>query len=307
MDRELGQVRALVFEPYTLFRVPPITSGRINVSEHGYRLGGCAAAWPPDPSATNLFVFGGSTTFGYGVSDAETVPAQLRDCLGALAPGIRVSVYNFATPNHFSVQERIRLEQLLLSGHVPRVAIFVDGFDEFIAPYYAPLMLKPFIDAIAARSRRRRITREAGELLGRLLPGFTGGIDERSCRLPDPNQVLDQYASNARMIRAVCSEFRLAPLFVWQPVPCYGYDGEGLHGAGHGSSQPLIDCVRAGYELMSARRAKDFSSRDCLWLADIQRGNSANLYLDADHYTPAFAGEIASHIAGHLVDGRFIG
>src|SRR5262249_26348462 len=135
MESEFAQVRAMTFEPYSLFRVRPMRGSYVNVSEAGFRQNGAPLPWPPEAGC--VFVFGGSTAFGYGVADGETIPARLGNQLG-------VAVYNFATPNYTSVQERIRFEQLLLDGHRPSVAIFIDGFSDFIAPYYQPLMFARF-------------------------------------------------------------------------------------------------------------------------------------------------------------------
>jgi len=238
------------FEPYTLFRVP---------NEHGFRSNGNGPSWPPPADA--VFVFGGSTTYGIGVADHETIPAQLAKRLGA-------PVYNFAVPNYVAVQERIRLEQLLIDGHAPRVAIFIDGFDEFVGPFYEPVIMKPYIDAIAGHKKFKP-----------------------QCKLPDPSRVLDRWFANAALIRGVCAQFDVRPLFVWQPVPCYRYDGPVKS---HGDAQPLIDCVRRGYELMRGRQ------HDLLWLADMQAGRTEHLYVDADHYNAAFSSEIADRIAEQL-------
>jgi hypothetical protein len=279
----------------------------VNVTEHGYRRGGRVEPWPPDREAANVFVFGGSTTFGYGIADNETIPSQLADELVRVIPGKRPSVYNFATPNHVAVQERIHLEQLLLNGPAPRVAIFIDGFDEFIGAYYAPLMLRPFVQATGALHGQQRFSRTMRGFFSRLLRrSAVAGADESQCRLPDPALVVDRYLMNVRLISAVCREFAVRPLFVWQPVPCYRYDGEHLHGGGHGRAEPLIDCVRKGYELMNARRADHFCGEQFLWLADIQQGRTKNLYVDADHYTAQFSSDIASQIALHLVSGDFM-
>jgi len=303
MDSQFAQVRALIFEPYTLFRVRAMTSRAVNVSEHGYRHGRIADVWPPDPAAANVFVFGGSTAFGYGLPDDSTIPAKLAEQLRAQLPGARPAVYNFATPNHVAIQERIRFEQLLLYGHVPRVAVFIDGFDEFVGPYYAPLMLSRYIEATAARSIQQRASQAVRELSGRVFRG-SGALDETSCRMPEPGAVLDQYAGNMRLITAACREFAVRPLFVWQPVPCYRYDGKGADRTGDDSA-PLLDCVRAGYALMDERR--HHLGDEFLWLADMQQGRTANLYLDPDHYTAEFSGEIAHRIARHLIDKSWMG
>ena len=266
MDSEFAQVRAMIFEPYTLFRVRPMSGRYVNVSDAGFRHGSRALPWPPDPDC--IFVFGGSMAFGYGVADAETIPSRLGEQLG-------VAVYNFATPNYTSTQERIRFEQLLLHGHRPRVAIFIDGFGDFIAPYYQPLMFAPFVEAL---NHRRMFARRKSPAL----------------RVPDAAEVLDRYVSNARLIKGVAREFGVRPLFVWQPVPCYEYGGPAED---HGSSAPLIECVQRGYELMSGRRSE---LGDFLWLADMQRGRTDALYVDPDHYNAGFSAEIASKIAAHL-------
>jgi hypothetical protein len=302
MDSEFAEARALVFEPYTMFRVRAMTGRAVNVSEHGFRHGRSEGVWPPDPAAANIFVFGGSTTFGYGLPDDRTIPAQLAEQLRGQVPGARVAVYNFATPNHVAVQERIRFEQLLLDGHVPRVAVFIDGFDEFVGPYYAPLMLSRYIAATSARSIPQRASQVVRELSSRMFRGSTAP-DETSGRLPVPDAVLDQYASNMRLIGAACREFAVRPLFVWQPVPCYRYDGKSAdHG---GDSAHLLDCVRAGYARMEGRRRH--LGDEFLWLADIQQGRTADLYLDPDHYTAEFSGEIAQRIARHLIDRSWMG
>lgn len=265
--KELAQMRATTFEPYTLFRVPPTSGPNLNVSAAGYRHGAQPLPWPPGPES--IFVFGGSTAFGYGVSDAETIPSQLGEQTGAF-------VYNFASPNYSSVQERIRFEQLLLDGHRPRIAVFIDGFSDFIAPYYEPVVFARFRDE--GRGLLRGLRR-------RKMP-------ER--RVPDPAAVIERYLANARLIRGACSEFGVRPLFVWQPVPCYAYDGPSED---HGEENDLVDCVRKGYELMAGRFG---NIAGFLWLADLQRGRKDRLYIDADHYTAAFSHDIAAEIARHL-------
>lgn len=266
---ELARVRALVFEPYSMFRVAAMRGELVNVSERGDRSTGREKAWPP--AADAIFMFGGSTAFGYGLADVETIPAQLERLTGR-------DVYNFATPNHNAEQERIRLEQLLLDGARPRVALFLDGFDEFIAPYYAPVMMRPFVEATTRRSGVQRFIRVQRP-------------SDVALQLPDPAVAVDRYLANAKLIRGGCAQFDVQPLFVWQPVPCYRYDGPV---ESHGDGEALVEIVRQGYEIISHR---DFEG---LWLADMQAGRKESLYIDPDHYSAAFSTEIAARIAEHI-------
>jgi hypothetical protein len=61
-----------------------------------------------------------------------------------------------------------------------------------------------------------------------------------------------------------------------------------------------VECVRRGYELMEGRIG-ELSNDEFLTLANIQQSRFDSLYLDADHYTPAFSAEIASEIAHHMI------
>jgi hypothetical protein len=309
LERELIRARSATFEPFTLFRVPPMAGRYVNVAREGYRRGHRGATWPPDRAATTIFVFGGSTTFGYEVTDGETIPSQLADQLTSLTGDSSIAVYNFGSPNYSSVQERIRLEQLILDGHVPRVAVFVDGFDDFLWPYYGPVMLRTFAEALprpsttrlAATTLQAAVRRVApGRISRLLLPGAT--TDVQPGRLPDPGAVIDRYLANKRLIEGICDRFDVRPLFVWQPVPCYHYDGADdlPRPADSRVRDRLLEYIRRGYALMDNRRGAEASGPAFLWLADAQVGRTERLYVDADHYTPAFSGEIARAIAEHL-------
>ena len=121
----------------------------------------------------------------------------------------------------------------------------------------------------------------------------------------DPAEVVGRYLANKRLIEGICTSFEVRPLFVWQPVPCYRYDGPLV--APHDDDNPvrerLLACIRQGYEIMDARRAAGACGAHFLWLADMQAGRTDGLYVDADHYTPAFSREIAEAIASALGPG----
>jgi hypothetical protein len=70
--------RPLVYEAFTHFKEKPATGQFVNVTQAGFRLVEDQGPWPPDPQNFNVLVFGGSTTFGYGVADGETIPSALQ-------------------------------------------------------------------------------------------------------------------------------------------------------------------------------------------------------------------------------------
>lgn len=65
-------------------------------------------------------MMGGSTTWGEGVPDADTMPSQLQKILG---PGY--DVYNFGDIAYTSVQELAYLQERLTRGDIPDVVVFM--------------------------------------------------------------------------------------------------------------------------------------------------------------------------------------
>ena len=62
----LGSI-GLKYVPWVQFRHAPFQGKFLNTDDHGFRK--TPAAPPPERARRRLYVFGGSTTFGFGVSD----------------------------------------------------------------------------------------------------------------------------------------------------------------------------------------------------------------------------------------------
>ena len=121
---------SLLYEPYTQFKERPRNLEEVRVSGHGYRVHRPHGLWPIEDKYYNVFVFGGSTTFGYGVDMDDTIPARLQHHLAQARPDRPVRVYNFGRGYYMSVQERVLFETLLMHGHRPDLAIFIDGLND---------------------------------------------------------------------------------------------------------------------------------------------------------------------------------
>src|SRR5258705_313025 len=74
VDRLLSESwnRYLAYDPFTAFTERPASGTYVNVSDAGVRRGSGPNPWPPVAANFNIFFFGGSTTFCYGVADDET-------------------------------------------------------------------------------------------------------------------------------------------------------------------------------------------------------------------------------------------
>lgn len=293
------------YEPFTGFRERPFRGKFVNIDPAGFRFSKEQAPWPPRPDAINVFVFGGSTAFGFGLPDDQTIPSYVQEC--ALANHSRpVAVYNFGRPAYFSSQDLILFQQLLNAGYVPQVAIFIHGLNDFIFSDGQPRFtedLKRFVAGQVHSSPLDNLPlmRAAHSLMDRWTKPKPPKATDYADRVV-LESVVNRWLANKRMIEVIADGFGVRPIFVWQPVPVYKYDLRYhffLHSdkmfSGYGRSE-------FGYPLMQDLRAQGKLGPDMLWLADLQQDRHENLYIDAVHYTAAFSKALAARICGFMAE-----
>lgn len=256
------------FEPFTGFRLMPAKRTTVEVTEAGFRAGPVPQPWPPAADVVNVFVFGGSTTFGYAVGTADTLGVALQRELQTLVTNRPVQCYNFGCGGYFSTQERLRFEQLLTGGHVPRLAIFVDGLNDFTFWRGLPMFSEP-----VARLFRPG---DAWPSMGPVPPDQTAIAVE---------SVLRRYQTNVRMIEAVAARWQVQPLFIAQPVPFYDLPISP-------ATYPF-KTVRAGHELcpegylvFEKLAAGGAFGPAAIWCGDAFAGAKTVMYADSIHYSP---------------------
>jgi len=89
-------------------------------------------------SGRHTFVMGGSTTFGHGVKDSDTVVSILNRT--ASQPGHYF--LNFGTQSYDSVREIQKLNNLLSKGYRPGRVIFIDGLNDISTRWRCPYQLQ---------------------------------------------------------------------------------------------------------------------------------------------------------------------
>jgi len=298
--------RPAAYEPFTESRERRYQGRFVNVHAAGFRLSRDQGPWPPDPATASVFVFGGSTLFGYGVADDETIVSALQAFLDQRLGKGRVACYNFGRGAYYSTGERILFEGLLAEAAVPRVAVFFDGLNEFA--FGAPFLSSLF------REQVRSPVRAALAALGEQLPLVQLVARHKAARPPrradaeiaafDDARVLDErlerYLANRRLITATASAWGVRTLFVWQPVPTYRYDLR-FHLFGERDFEKN-HYAGFGYARLAERLRREPPAGDFLWAADLQDGVREPLYVDQVHYTAAFSRHIGEEIGRALVE-----
>lgn len=299
--------RGFVYDPLTLFREKPYAGSQyVNIDEHGFRHVKDQAPWPPEKDAFNIFVFGGSTTFGYGVSDDQTIASFLQEQLRAVYPEKKLAVYNFGQGYYYSTQERSLYEKLLTAGSVPNAAIFIDGLND-LNPDFAG-------DQPAFTARMKGLFEQSDNVImaawrGLPVVSMLGqyGLTKQSARddkdVSTVQESLHRYLGNKRLIEAASDAFHVEPLFVWQPIPDYKYDQRhSVFGNESGEGRYLY---QYGYSRMTDTLTSYAMGDDFLYLADMQENMKRSLYVDGVHYSGELSRDIAERIAAFMKQAIF--
>jgi len=305
--------RPLVSKSIVGFGEGPYHGKFVNVTAEGFRPGTNQAPWPPveDGKSLVVFLFGGSTTFGYGVTDAQALGSQLQPLLTQKL-GRPVVVYNFGQSKYGSTQERLLFEKLLLAGYKPDMAIFVDGLNDFQftwgdEEFNWTSYVGDGADPGAGVQTWRSWLSEGIEMLpmARLAKGVRSKLGPKHTFYnANPNRnyddvsaigkVIDRYYLNVEMIEAESKAVSIRTLFVWQPVPTYAYDLKYHPFIQNGFGD--FAYTKRGYPMMADAVAKKRPD-NFLWCADMQKDLHEPLYVDAVHYSPMMTGMVAGCIA----------
>lgn len=226
-----GEARGALREQwrsYVYWRLHPYKGAHINVDALGVRQTWNASP-VPSPEQPRIFMFGGSTMWGWGARDEFTIPSLVAK---RLAETTRPSAWivNYGETGYVSTQEVITLMLELRRGNIPSVVVFYDGVNDAWAAFQSGVAGQPQNEVNRVRefnSRTRFNWREG--LLGRLAlfrfaRGLMGGTDTSSAmprRFLEPEAaraVVDAYMGNVRIVNALARQYGFRAVFFWQPT-----------------------------------------------------------------------------------------
>lgn len=286
IQRETYSVR-LGYYPFLQFAPLAVDMEHVKVSPQGFRRGVGPSPWPPPKEELSVFVFGGSTVFGYGLPDRQTLVSALEIEMSAAFPNRRVRCYNFGRGFYYSTQERLLLETLLLAGTVPDAVLYIDGLNDFLR-YDGRPFITPSLHAYLA-----------ADLPYPNLPPVGTAAEQMAVAAA----VLTRYENNLNMIRALADRFGFKTAFVGQPVPHFHYprNPELFPFGGDESEDPV---VRMGYPEFERRGRAGAYGHDFIWLGDVFESATEPMYLDQAHYTAKASQILAEKIVVAVQEGQ---
>lgn len=306
---ETWNVMTLEARPWVHYGEAPISGKYVNVSGDGVRSNGGPKAAAGQP-AFRVFVFGGSTTFGYGVPDAETIPAHLERTLRARHPGVAIEVRNYGRGYYGSSQEQALFLSLIRRGERPDAIVFLDGLNEHVAAHAEDGRV--VIDEPWGMPRIREMWRRETHPAPRALPEWipmmrlatwiSGRSKQRGApqagavpvTAADAARVLQGYLVNQKAVRLLAADEKIAAYFFWQPVPHYAYDLARHLFAEHYDRR--TGEVIAGYYTQAERM--DIGAVNLSRMLEDQREPA---FVDMYHYTPTVNARIAVRLAEKVV------
>ncbi|MGH9879517.1 MAG: hypothetical protein ACRD5H_17955, partial [Nitrososphaerales archaeon] len=132
-DAAVERSGVMRWTPYAYWRMAPHQGNYINVASDGIRRTHNNPAPENAAKTTRVFMLGGSTMWGIGVSDDSTIPSifskEVNERRGAF------EVTNFGQIGYVSTQDVIAMMLQLQRGNIPDVAIFYGGFNDVITAF----------------------------------------------------------------------------------------------------------------------------------------------------------------------------
>jgi lysophospholipase L1-like esterase len=277
------------FEPYVHWKRNPFSGRFINVDEDGVRR---TVKGTPTEHSKKVFMFGGSTMWGTGSPDGQTIPSFVQSLLGD-----GYDVDNYGDTAYVSTQELNALLLLLAQGKVPDVVVFYDGVNDGYAGAYSPaiprdphnLRLRDRVDRpIVVDLIRRSNYKDFFKLfIGNRK--FAAWEEKIAPLIPEKSlAVIDAYEAHIRQVNALGREYGFKACFFWQPnlssmsrtdFPPYE------QGILDGESPTFMASQKAVYEVARER----FSRREdenIFFLGGIFDETDQPIYIDWHHVGP---------------------
>jgi len=310
------------YKPWVQFQNPPFHGTFLNVNEQGFRKTKEPRPYSGEP--IKIYVFGGSTTFGYGMPDDYTIPSYIQKILEQKYPNKDFLVKNYGQGFYYSSQEMLLLISLIKDGDIPDWAIFIDGANdtyqlhwEHDQPWFTSKVKQLWDNKRGSSTPKVQrdlswipMVRFAKRLSRRLFSMETKNksIDSNKNEQQQSKKVLaeedkqrrgvdyvvQRYTSNIRIIRAICREYGIKCYFVWQPIPFYKYD-RSLH-----STSPYKGSNAEYWGGVYSRMKGYYTKADFLYLGEMLWGISEKVFVDDVHYNERYNEKIAGRICDRL-------
>ena len=269
----------------------------------------------PNGGKSEIWLFGGSTTFGYGVKNDETISAYLENLFEG-----KKKVVNFGSGFYFSTQEKIRFQNLLTGLDSPYAAIFIDGVNELglfwpinESAFSATIKssLNPgqqrkisFIESLKIKFTNLYIYRLINEKIFAKKIKNSIHVDGQAATDKQIKKSIEILKQNHKQNIAIGNYYDIKIVNILQPAPIYKFSytktkvpNEYLPDV----NNPNILNLKKAYKAIDNKNLLN-SNSTLLNISKLKIDDG--MYVDGYHYTPLFNKKIAQEIYSYL-DNNF--
>jgi hypothetical protein len=319
--RELDQVEER-WQPYSYFRPKAFQGQTITIGDDGLR-----ATWrPPAPvgdrpagDSVKVLMLGGSSLWGFGARDDQTIPSLLARMLRER--GRRVEIRNLSGIGYVSTQEVITLSLELQAGYRPDVVVFFDGVNdtasallekeaglttneinrrnEFNLLQSAPRLSTALASRLLKDSAAYRFAQAVRIRLTGETVASNGLPSEEAVQLLAAD-VVARYTANVKTVEILAQGYGFRHFFFWQPViftkPMLApFEGEEL--AKYAWAESAFHAVYGRIRVTAVLKS-DPAFHD---LSDLFADQANLIFIDYCHTTEAANAEIAAQMADRMI------
>ena len=220
--REFRASGDVEWHSYVYWRRRPYVGTSIHIDKDGIRQTWTPAAAPE----RRIFVMGGSTVWGTGARDDQTLPSHIARELDA--SGDPVHVVNYGESGYVTEQSVAMLLERLRASDVPDVVVFYVGAEDVFAAYQNGRAGVPQNEA----NRALEFNAMQPEALGSALRVMTSGMERvntlfhRPAPVASPSVSADVLANaievhacqNRKIVSGLAHQFGFTPVWFLQPV-----------------------------------------------------------------------------------------
>ena len=247
----------------------------------------------------NVYLYGGSTMFGYNVIDSETIAQHLQDLLED-----DYCIFNQGRAYFYSKQENNLFSQQIENNHKIDFAIFLDGINERCGGYEYDKHINRSFSILVERPHQMWKKTLLNFVYTLPIVQFTNSafgksrwiVDEdnnileiESCKNKVPLDVLFQKRINLR--HALCNEEKITCFSFLQPFA-------GVHGTQIEKLLKKEDEIGLVKKYDVLKNAKKY----IIDIGDVFSNDKSLSYIDGVHYTPKSNKKIARRISAYLVN-----
>ena len=250
-----------------------------------------------------IWMFGGSTLWGYGVPDWDSIPSFLAKAYRDA--GRPVCVRNYGQQGWASTQEVVELELALRGARrPPDLVIFLDGINDTLATWYNST---PELPLDFAGIKRRLDTRDPyndrpfGYLFRtytvQILQDLTARLIPRRSATESPHPVgpaltrqaaaiIATYERDTKIVRGLSQIYGFSSVFFWQPVLSVGdkpltTDERSIRDNANDRWPGLLPLFERTYNIMRAEHRPSM-----YYIANVFKAQSQTMYIDFLHTGP---------------------